>query len=343
MLIDIFARRYEQVQLRDSFEARDRALLVQAFRILSEDIYPYYSSGKESSTGVAFWTKLHAQLSRELGMKELSPQWYSYTTKWNGQDRQNTGKWPLVKVCENWMMQQVAGSADTHIKERLSLIELGFREREEEVSLMNAAPITPTVESFSRAALRVPGNAADGALKWRATRTEMFRSSVEELNTRFRQAAYPLHYHNGFIQASTDELVQGNIETPFWAIVADPRWVNVDTDMKEALDLRDGDGRDPAFYSARALESAVKIISDMKGWTTGKEKGASNYIDHLAAKSHGFVDQWEAQSLRDFFKHVRNPFGHGPGSAEMPKLTRQQTEWAIEFSMSWIKSLIRRL
>jgi hypothetical protein len=138
-------------------------------------------------------------------------------------------------------------------------------------------------------------------------------------------------------------LIQETVETPFWALIADPRWRNVDTDMKEALDRRDSNGRDPAWYAARALESAIKVICDIKLWTTGKEKGAHNYIDHLAAKSNRFIDRWEADGLKGFFTEARNPLGHGPGSAEMLKLTDQQTEWAIEFSMSWIKSLIRRL
>jgi hypothetical protein len=348
MLIDIFARRYEGVQLRDGFEERDRRLLVQAFRILSEDTYSYYSNGKESSTGVAFWTNLHAQLSRELGLKELSPVYYSFVRKWNGQDVNQSGKWALVTVCENWMNAPIAGSADTHIKERLSLIELGFRQRENEIRIMNAQPIVTrqskpaTMLGAGVQQLPLPRDNSDLISKIRAEATAAFRASVEELNTRFRQAQYELHYHNGFIQASTDEIIQENVETPFWSLVADPSWANVDTDMKEALDLRDSGGRDPAFYAARALESAIKIISDLKGWTTGKENGASNYIDNLAAKAHGFIDQWEGHMLRDFFKHVRNPFGHGPGSAKMPRLTRSQTEWAIEFSMSWIKSLIRR-
>jgi hypothetical protein len=142
---------------------------------------------------------------------------------------------------------------------------------------------------------------------------------------------------------STDDLVQKQVETPFWQLLSDPLWANVDTDMKEALDRRDADGRDPAFYAARALESTIKIVSDRKGWTHGGEKGAHNYIDNLASKKNAFITPWEGTSLKEFFTHVRNPFGHGAGSAEMPSLSRQQTEWAIEFSMSWIKNLIRRL
>ncbi len=346
MLIDIFARRYENTQLRDAFEQRDSRLLVQAFRILAEDVFPYYRDGKEDSGGAKFWTDLHSRLSRELGLPELSRQWFSYTTKWNGNDVNQTHKYAMVKVCENWLMQPVSGSPDMHIKERLSLVELGFRERESEIAIMNAAPIRvsmPAASIPSRPNMRVPGDRIDGIRALRASSTAAFQASIDELNARFRHAHYRLHYHNGFIQASTDNLVQNTVETPFWSLVREPLWQNVDTDMKEALDLRDSDGRDPAFCAARALESAIKIISGQRGWNHGKEKGAHNFIDNLASKSHAFIEPWEAGILKDFFTHVRNPFGHGAGNEQMPALTRQQTEWAIEFSKSWIKSLIRRM
>lgn len=346
MLIDIFARRYIDKPLRDSFEERDSRLLVQAFRILSEDMYPYYRDGKESETGVAFWTGLHSNLSRELGVKELSPIWFSYTTKWNGNDHVQTHKNAMVTVCENWLTKVVSGSPDIHIKERLSLIELGFRGRENEIAAMNASGISDgerLIASFSRSRLRLPGDPREGARKWRETRTADFRANVDELNARFRQARYPLNYHNGFIQILTDDLVQTEIENHFWQLVASPQWANVDLDMKEALDLRDSDGRDPAFYAARALESTIKIISDGKGWTHGGEKGAHNFIDNLAAKKNAYITTWENASLKDFFTHVRNPFGHGAGSSAMPSLSRPQTEWAIEFSMIWVKNLIRRM
>jgi hypothetical protein len=339
MLIDIFARRYENQRLRDSFEQRDSRLIVQSFRILAEDIYPYYSDGKADPSGVAFWTGLHSNMSRELGVKELSPIWFSYTTKWNGHDHVQTHKHPLHTVCENWLTKAVLGSPDEHIKERLSLIELGFRNCEGEINAMNARPIIGGV----RPGLRAIGDPKEDARKWREAKTAAFRACVEELNARFRQAGYPLNYHNGFIQFLTDDIVQRQIETPFWALVSDPNWRNVDLDMKEALDLRDSDGRDPAFYAARALESTIKIVSDRKGWTHGSEKGAHNYIDNLASKKNGLILPWEGVSLKEFFTHVRNPFGHGAGSSEMPSLSRPQTEWAIEFAMSWIKNLIRRL
>ena len=114
--------------------------------------------------------------------------------------------------------------------------------------------------------------------------------------------------------------------------------------MKEALDRRDASDRDPVFYAARALESCIKIICQQKGWTHGGERGAHNYIDNLAAAKNGpFIKAWERDALKTFFTEIRNPLGHGPGSAEMPELAPTQTSWAIENCMSWIKSLVVRL
>jgi hypothetical protein len=150
-----------------------------------------------------------------------------------------------------------------------------------------------------------------------------------------------LHYHNGIIQISADDTVAAEVEMPFWKVVSAPKWANVDTDMKEAIDRRDGGDRDLAVYAARALESTIKIISDDKNLTNGKERGASNYIDNLMGAK--LIDVWEMEALKHYFSKVRNPFSHGPGASPMLALTDQQTNWAIENAMIWIKSLIGRI
>ncbi len=75
-----------------------------------------------------------------------------------------------------------------------------------------------------------------------------------------------------------------------------------------------------------------------------KQKGAAQYIENLGMNDNGnFISGWERDSLISFFSKVRNPLGHGPGSESMPELSAQQTDWAIETCMSWIKSLIKRM
>ena len=100
-----------------------------------------------------------------------------------------------------------------------------------------------------------------------------------------------------------------------------------------------------AHHFADARHLLVEGIEGEQVFAFGRggEKGAHSYIDNLWKKTSGFVERWEAESLKSFFTQVRNPFGHGPGSAKMPSLTSQQTDLAIELCISWIKSLIKRL
>jgi hypothetical protein len=345
MLTDIFAYRYAQPRLWETFYEEHRRLLVQGYQLLN-DLCPFYVDGHEDKRGKEFWTQIHDLLARELGLQELSPSYFGF---YNKQDQWQGFSKSRVQMCETWLLTEFDGkiSADRHIKERLSLVEIGFREHEIFVAGLNAklAENIAVTELFDkrgqRRGVQVFSNSSDRLRAANASVNAKFQTAVNELNTRFRQANCQLHYHNGFIQISEDETVAQEIETPFWKLVAAPKWKNVDHDMKEAIDLRDTGGRDPAFYAARSLESTIKIISDEKQLTHGKERGAHAYIDNLRGAK--LIEVWEMEALKDFFTKVRNPFGHGPGAAPMPSLTDHQTNWAIENSMIWIKSLIRRV
>ena len=140
MLTDIFADRYSTVLIWDAVGEPERRLLVQGHRILIEQICPYYVDGNESARGKAFWIDIHNRLSMELGLKSLSPTAYSYQTTSNGKPHTNTGLWTFNIVCENWMLKAFddSVSADRFIKERLSLVEIGFRQRDGEIATANA-------------------------------------------------------------------------------------------------------------------------------------------------------------------------------------------------------------
>ena len=349
MLTDIFADRYSNTKIWDEFGEAQRRLIVQIFRLLSEQICPYWLNGKESESGKMFWTDIHSRLSMELGLKSLSALAYAYSTTWGGKPQTATGTWTLNKVCENWMLKEFDGSvsADSFIKERISLVEIAFRKREEEIVTDNAK-LPERILAARRprprqSGIRIPGDPVKGVTARNASINKAFQGAVHELNTRFEQAGCALHYHNGFIQLTTDELTLRQVEEPFWRLVADIKWKNVDFEMKESLDLRDSNKGDPAFHAARALESTLKIVSNKIGLTDGREKGAHNYIEKLASKQTGFLADWESEALKGFFTNIRNPFGHGAGNALRLELTQQQTDWAIETCMIWIKSIIRRL
>ena len=80
--------------------------------------------------------------------------------------------------------------------------------------------------------------------------------------------------------------------------MADPKWKHFDYDMKEAIDLRDDGGRDPAFYAAKALESYQ--ISKNEYLTTGREMGAFNFMNlsRIPAGDHSSLAQADALQTR---------------------------------------------
>ena len=345
MLADIFLRRYKDNQLWPTFTNSEQTLLVQVFRIFSEQICPYKAGGEDPNN--ALWRNVQSRLSMELGRVSLSPLTYNYIGEWNGKPHHYYGTWTINLVCQTWFLETFDGSlpADQFMKERIGFIELGFRLRESQINIENvnlpaAMKAADASVQFRRSSIRLPGRSSDYVKEHNAAINKNFKNGVEELNTRFRQADCNLNYHNGFIQVAQDSVVESQIETPFWNLVSGIKWKNVDTDMKEAFDRRDSGARDPALYAVHALESAIKIISDDNGWTHGKEKGAHNFIDNLTSNS--FIADWEASALKHVFTAVRNPLGHGPGTAVMPTLSKQQTDWTIEACLSWIKSLLRR-
>ncbi len=351
MLTDIFAYRYRDLIIWDRYTNDAQRLMHQSIGIL-KDAMPYYdSSQREIQANKEAWKKIHDLLARELGVKELSPVYYSFQSTWNGQPHTQSGSWPWVMVCETYMTQPInpGENPDRIIKERLSLIEIGLRERSLQLAVTNAGRehelrLAKIREGGVRRGLVVSGSEVDRVQARYDYINSTFKAQVNEFNERLRRAGAPLAFHNGFIQVSEDLQIESQIAKPFWEVVADKKWENVSVDMAEALDQRDGGGKDPAFFAAKALESAIKIISDQKNWTTGSEKGVANYIDNLVSHKNGrFIEVWEADFLKEYFGKVRNGLGHGPGSAPMPILSTQQTDWAIENAMSWVRSLVKRM
>ena len=252
----------------------------------------------------AFFKRAHDALARESGLGKLydAQGWDAICGEF------------LTESYDLWNDRH--GTADTFLKMRLSLLELLFRDAE-------GLPASMKMSDPEAVDIIVRG--------------------IDELNRRLRQAGMPLHYHNGLLQFTHDELTQSRTAEPCWALLRHRKWSNVDRELKMALDHADTGQVDAAFHAAKALESSIKIISDDKGWSTGKERGAANYIDNLASQQNGrFLEPWEGDMLKAFFVHVRNPHGHGAGSQPPPALSPQQTEWAIEVTMAWIKALVRR-
>ena len=354
MITDIFSRRYRDVLIREYFDLDAKRLLFQGFHIICTQLFPDYSKkdGERSNpTARDLWEGLHNQLALEIGLDSLSPPFHPHTSI----------PYPKITVCKNFVCAKYDRSypitQDQFIKERLSFIELAFRKREEQIAKANNSlekEITEGIEKIEESYTAFPNRKLSlqeaiesRTIVLRAKNAKInrdFRFACKELNERLRLADFKLDYHNGFIQISPDALTTDHIERPFWDLVSNRKWANVDEEMKTAIDLRDTSGPDPEGYAAKALESTIKIICNEKGWTHGKENGPHNWLDNLLAKKNGpFINTWECNILKGFFSDVRNPSAHGAGKDKISKLEHWQTDWAIEFCMSWIKNLIRRM
>lgn len=377
MLTDIFARRYAEKPLRDAWYEEDRRFMVQAITMLKAVLW---DGDKEKTSKFTdnTYKQIHDTIALELGVEWLSDRWMFTNNTINGNSVRQTYTWDYPNIIRNYLNKGHEGprSADAFIKDRLSLIEQGFRYRWQIVQYQNVElPTTLANAAHSDAQfkksfdpnkpLQVSSspsvNATFGELHRTLTKMQLgsseqkardhnaqlnreFDSAVAELNERLRLASYPLHFHNGHLQFIEDPTTAEQIHAPFWGLVSAPMWDNVDLQMKEAIDRRDNGDRTAAFHAVCALESAIKIISGAKGWTTGKEGGARNFLDNLGSKRAGnFLEEWEKKTLGEMFSDVRNPFAHGPGQAAMPSLSPQQTNWAIDTAMSWTKSLIQRM
>ncbi|MBL0928932.1 MAG: hypothetical protein IBJ15_02225 [Alphaproteobacteria bacterium] len=355
MLTDVFFRRYSNRPLFESVGPKESAFFMQAYRIVNDQIWKYYGyNGQIDEKVKAIWRNIHDRLSMEIGVKELSPIYYSYQSEWMSKSNTIHGHYEFNTVIENWLTFKFTENLDpdVFVKRRLSFVELAFRIHEEQVNEanakfpreLNAAEVQSALFKNDDNRTRVPGSRVDSIRAINKNMNSTFEANVREINERLKQAGMPLHYHNGFLQISQDDLVQTEVEQPFWQLVKDAQWKNVSLDMAEALDRRDKGGRDPSFYAAKALESTIKIICELKGWVSGSERGVSDFLNHLENKINGgFIESWERQSIQRFFSDVRNDLGHGPGSKDMPNFTIPQIEQTIEFCMSWIKSLIKRL
>ena len=321
MITDVLFKRYpERWLLGSGVPAELVTLIRQAALVMHQDVAPSFPDRD------ALFMGAHKRLARELGAMELAP----------GHTSEEKCMHFLGELYDLW--NDAHGDADRFLKRQLSLIELLFREAENR--LRSTAPNGDIQRWFSLLQKRT---APKGRSSQEAA-LEALINGIEELNHRFKEAKLPFGYHNGIIQRIDDALTSVQIEAPFWSLVAAPKWRNVDSDMKEAVDRRDGGKGDAAFYALKALESSIKILSDDLNRTRATEKGAADYIDNLvAANPQRFIEVWESNVLKCLFRDLRNPQGHGAGSAAPLVLTPHQSTYVIEAAMAWVKSLVRRL
>lgn len=320
MITDVLFKRYPDQWLHSDRVPSDLVtVLRQAALVLHEDVAPHLPNRDQ------LFEVAHKRLARELGAAQLAP----------GQTYEERCIRFLGEVYDLW--NDAHASPDTFFKLRLSLVELLFREAE--ARLHAEFPGGDLKQQLSLIQKRVSPKSRSSGERI----LETLVGGIREINERFKEARLPFEYHNGIIQRIDDALTAAQIETPFWTLISDPKWKNVDHDMKEATDRRGSAKDDAAFFALKALESTIKIISDDLRVTRGTERGASEYIDNLVSSRNGrYIEVWEAEALKQLFREIRNAQGHGAGSAKPPLLTIHQSTFVIETAMAWVKSLVRR-
>ena len=211
MLTDIFFKRYSTpILYSGNVPPRCERFFAQAAHIIFSDL----TEALELKDG--FFLNINNLLSREVGVSSLIG---------TGRLKESFGF--LTEPYDLW--DDAHGSSDVFIKLRFSFIELVFRRADEmAIAVKNESPSL----SWGRQSRTI------GAQTDRDAWSVALRGFTEELNTRLREAGLPLHYHNGFIQISEDDLSESEIREPFWDVVRDEKWVNVDRDIKEARSPR---------------------------------------------------------------------------------------------------------
>ncbi len=345
MITDTFMNRYSDIELKLA-----NTFFVQLFNLYDDphvgirpvlldkiDDYKYSGFADEHIRIIA---QSMDRLCNELGCKDLDKSEYK-DPDWGYED---------YRVIKNYVFDTSVNSV-----EKLSLLEILFRETEHHIlrEIQFLEEHIPEYEVRSehikeRSAQRKSHFYNDGGEKLKkakpqlAQKKEALHKIQDHINQRLKLHKLPLAYHNGFFQKSADPVIEQQVAQPFWALVSNPKYKNVETDMLEAVHRYDTGGRDPALYAAKALESMIKIVCSDKALITGNEKGAAAFLSHLAgSKSGPVLIKDEHEELLSMFR-IRNDHGHGPGTAPMPNLSSQQELRYVHSAMVWIHSLSKR-
>lgn len=105
--------------------------------MVSEQLMPHWHDGNVIVANRAHWQSVHDKLSMELGLESLSP------LRWNFYDVNKvwqSGIYSFDNVCKTWMLApfKVGMDPERYMKERISFIELAFRDRWEALVALNA-------------------------------------------------------------------------------------------------------------------------------------------------------------------------------------------------------------
>lgn len=109
--------------------------------------------------------------------------------------------------------------------------------------------------------------------------TQASKEAVEELNTRFRLAAFGYRFESGQIIRVDSELLHAEVVKPALHFLADERFSGPrDEYLSAHAHYRAGENKDAVTDANNAFESTLKTICDLKGWEYPAGATASNLL-----------------------------------------------------------------
>jgi hypothetical protein len=170
--------------------------------------------------------------------------------------------------------------------------------------------------------------------------------AVAELNERFRRAGFGYRYENGRIFRIDNELTHREIIRPALQLLADPRFEGADEEFRAAHDhYKAGEYKDCAVDALNALESTMKVICDLKGWSYPQGARSSDFLKVL--RREGLFPEFADQSfdqllatLKSGLPTLRNETG-GHGQAAAPvNVPEYVASYAFNLAAAKIRFLI---
>ena len=197
MITDIFARRYASLPVRSEYSVEDSRFFNQAVTMLGNPLWTGYQFEKVADATEAGLKSVHDVIALELGRQTLSDQWWWSEYTWNGNTTRTAHKYSYADMIRTFLIATPVNprAGDVYVKERLSVVELAFRYRANQVSLANQLFPDELAKAQARdlaptRGIRVPGSAADAVRSTNTFINESFKASVAELNERMRLAGY---------------------------------------------------------------------------------------------------------------------------------------------------------
>jgi hypothetical protein len=106
--------------------------------------------------------------------------------------------------------------------------------------------------------------------------------AIDRLNARFMEHEVGYQFEEGRIVKVDNQIVHANVILPAIQFLSDPQFAGANQEFLNALDhLRHGRTKEAVQEAAKSVESVLKTICDLKGWTYNSGDNASQLIDNV--------------------------------------------------------------